>query len=168
MDKITKRLVVVLIILIILLVGYVGYIWYKNKGNAKKESESTEQNTIAIDQENNDEENEITENATNTGIVENAISKNELKRNTSVKKEESSNTKVVGKEEAESNKENGGVNPQEIAINLAKEEWGETSKNYEFTVDQIEGDIYHIAVNSNAQVIGYVDVNIKTKTATER
>jgi len=51
---------------------------------------------------------------------------------------------------------------------LAKEEWGETSKNYEFTVDQIEGDIYHIAVNSNAQVIGYVDVNIKTKTATER
>ena len=58
---------------------------------------------------------------------------------------------MLEKEEAESNKGNGGVNPQEIAINLAKEEWGETSKNYEFTVDQIEGDIYHIAVNSNAQ-----------------
>ncbi len=51
MDKITKRLVVVLISLIILLVGYGRDIFViKIKGNAKNESESTEQNTIAIDQ----------------------------------------------------------------------------------------------------------------------
>lgn len=45
---------------------------------------------------------------------------------------------------------------------------GETSESYVFTIDQIEGKIYHVAVNSNAQVIGYIDVNIETKTAVER
>ncbi len=68
----------------------------------------------------------------------------------------------MGKEEQESSEESGSENPEEVAIALAKEEWGETSSSYRFVVENVEGNVYHIAVISNATTIAYMDVNIAT------
>ena len=175
MDKKTKILLIILTILIILLVGYVTYIFAKNK-NQQIDSK-TEENIITKNEIEN-EENKIEENNSNetTGSNENnekdtekPISSNNTESSQNTTNNNNNNGKeIVGKEEQESNNENSGVNPEEIAIKLAKEKWGETSESYVFTIDQIEGKIYHVAVNSNAQVIGYIDVNIETKTAVER
>ena len=180
MDKKTKILLIILTILIILLVGYLTYIFAKNK-NQQIDSK-TEENIITenITEKNEieNEENKIEENNSNetTGSNENnekdtekPISSNNTESSQNTTNNNNNNGKeIVGKEEQESNNENSGVNPEEIAIKLAKEKWGETSESYVFTIDQIEGKIYHVAVNSNAQVIGYIDVNIETKTAVER
>ena len=174
MDKKTKILLIILTILIILLVGYVTYIFAKNK-NQQVDSKIGE--NITTENEIENEENKIEENNSNETTENNESSEeNTEKPINSNNKESSQNTtnnnnngkEIVGKEEQESNNENSGVNPEEIAIKLAKEKWGETSESYVFTIDQIEGKIYHVAVNSNAQVIGYIDVNIETKTAVER
>ena len=158
MDKKTKILIGILIVLIILLIVYLSYIFTQNNSkeveanvseNEVIENETTEENTVetaVVEEDNKAKENEP--NTQNTA--------NSEKTNNTQSTVNSNNTEVVGKEE------------QETAIKLAKEKWGETSKNYVFTVDQIENNVYHIAVVSNAQVIGYVDVNMNTKTAVER
>lgn len=68
----------------------------------------------------------------------------------------------MGREEQESQEQSGTENPEEVAIAMAKEEWGETSSSYRFVVEKIEGNVYHIAVISNATTIAYMDVNIET------
>lgn len=177
MDKKTKILLIILTILIILLVGYVTYIFAKNKNQQvdSKIGENITTENITEKNEIENEENKIEENNSNetTGSnekdTEKPISSNNTESSQNTTNNNNNNGKeIVGKEEQESNNENSGVNPEEIAIKLAKEKWGETSESYVFTIDQIEGKIYHVAVNSNAQVIGYIDVNIETKTAVER
>ena len=170
MDKKTKILIGILIVLIILLIVYLSYIFTQNNSkeveanvseNEVIENETTEENTVETDVV--EEDNKAKENEPNTQNTANSEKTNNTQSTVN-----SNNTEVVGKEEQESNSENKVENPEETAIKLAKEKWGETSKNYVFTVDQIENNVYHIAVVSNAQVIGYVDVNMNTKTAVER
>ena len=183
MDKKTKILLIILTILIILLVGYVTYIFAKNKNQQVDskigENITTENITEKNETENEieNEQNKIEENNSKETTENNESSEENTEKpiNSNIKESYQNTTnnnnngkEIVGKEEQESNNENSGVNPEEIAIKLAKEKWGETSESYVFTIDQIEGKIYHVAVNSNAQVIGYIDVNIETKTAVER
>ena len=176
MDKKTKILLIILTILIILLVGYVTYIFAKNKNQQidSKAEENIITENITEKNETENEENKIEENNSNetTGSnekdTEKPISSNNTESSQNTTNNNNNGKEIVGKEEQESNNENSGVNPEEIAIKLAKEKWGETSESYVFTIDQIEGKICHVAVNSNAQVIGYIDVNIETKTAVER
>ncbi len=162
MDRVTKVLIGILVILIITLICYIGYIAVQDRNqmaNGILNNEIYENKTDENEIIGNEKDEENVTNSSNNEIT-NDIKKQEVSSNTS--------NGVIGKEEQASNKENGGINPEETAINLAKEKWGETSKNYIFTVDQVEGSMYHIAVISNAQVIGYVDVNMETKEVTER
>ena len=178
LDKVTKVLISILSVLIILLIGYFSYIFLQNNDDEKNSGLSEnklEQNIVNENEleENREKQEQNTIDGENTTNSEDALnsSKNAnvpQNNNTNQKTVKNNTTEVIGKEEQESNNESNGINPDETAIKLAKEKWGETSKNYVFNVDQIEGNIYHIAVISNAQVIGYVDVNIDTKTAVER
>ena len=157
-SKSTKGLIIVLVILVIFLCVYLGYILVQDKNIAKNDTNNT---NIAT--------NSIEKNTTNTANITNTA-------NTTLQQTQNTNTQnstendgpvVVGKEEQESNKETGGVNPEEKAINLAKQKWGQNSDAYIFKVDYVEGDIYHVAVVSNAMIISYMDVNIKTEEVTE-
>ena len=113
--------------------------------------------------------NSIEENITNTYNTTNATNETsqQIQNTNTQNSTENDGQEVVGKEEQESNQETGGVNPEEKAINLAKQKWGQNSDAYIFKVDYVEGDIYHVAVVSNAMIISYMDVNIKTEEVTE-
>lgn len=157
-SKSTKGLTILLVILVIFLCAYLGYIFVQDKNTAENDTNNTNTTTNIIE--------ENTTNTANTTNVANTTS--QQTQNTSTQNStENDGPEVVGKEEQESNQETGGVNPEEKAIDLAKQKWGQNSDTYIFKVDYVEGDIYHVAVVSNAMIISYMDVNIKTEEVTE-
>ena len=157
-KKSTKGLTILLVLLVIFLCVYIGYVYMQDKNKEKNETNTTVQENI--------KKNSITENKLNEVNTENIVTQQTQNINTqnSVINNE---PEVVGKEEQESNQETGGINPEEKAINLAKHKWGQNSDAYIFKVDYVEGDIYHVAVISNAMIISYMDVNINTEEVTE-
>lgn len=163
MRKSTKILIGILIILIICLISYIIYI-------SQNEITSTSiQNETQNELENENIVNEI-ENAVNTtNTLQEDNTQNQTSQNTSneATNQNIPNNDITGKEEQESYEQSGGINPDEKAIDLAKQEWGETAENYLFAVEDIQGNIYRIAVISNATTIGYIEVNIDTGEAKE-
>ena len=163
MRKSTKILIGILIILIICLISYIIYI-------SQNEITSTSiQNETQNELENENIVNEI-ENAVNTtNTLQEDNTQNQTSQNTSneATNQNIPNNDITGKEEQESYEQSGGVNPDEKAIDLAKQEWGETAENYLFAVEDIQGNIYRIAVISNATTIGYIEVNLDTGEAKE-
>lgn len=165
MDKKTKIIIGILIVLIIVVIAIVCY---RVLVVIPKEVEAStyikEENDTNISQEENSVENEISENEVVQNQTQEGIAQN---TNLSQNNEQNTENQITGKEEEESNKENTGVNKEEKAIELAKKAWGENSSAYTFSVDYIEGNIYHIQVISNAQTIGYFDVNVDTEEVKE-
>ena len=159
MEKSTKILIGIFIVLIISLVGYLGYIFLDDKN-----SEELDTNTVNNVEEQNTITDENTTNTTNTTSTENSISQNTVNTNTTPT---STAPTVVGKEEKESTEQSGTENPEQTAIDFAKERWGETSSSYNFVVEKVEGNVYHIAVISNTITIAYMDVNLETGEITE-
>lgn len=163
MRKSTKVLIGILIILIICLISYIIYI-------SQNEITSTSiQNETQNELENENIVNEI-ENAVNTtNTLQEDNTQNQTSQNTSneATNQNIPNNDITGKEEQESYEQSGGINPDEKAIDLAKQEWGETAENYLFAVEDIQGNIYRIAVISNATTIGYIEVNLDTGEAKE-
>lgn len=157
-KKSTKGLTILLVLLVIFLCVYIGYVYMQDKNKEKNETNTTVQENI--------KQNSITENKLNEANTENIVTQQTQNINTQ-NSVINSEPEVVGKEEQESNQETGGVNPEEKAINLAKQKWGQNSDAYIFKVDYVEGDIYHVAVISNAMIISYMDVNINTEEVTE-
>lgn len=162
MRRSTKVLICILVILIICLISYIIYIMQD-----KPVSSTSIDNTIL----NNVESENITNEITNTVHTTNDInSQNAIEQNTTITEQVNNvdtNDNIIGKEEQESNEQSGGVNPDEKAIDLAKKEWGETAENYLFAVEDVNGNIYRIAVISNATTIGYIEVDIETGEAKE-
>ena len=160
-KKSNKGLTVLLIILVIFLCVYLGYIFMQDRNSAKNETNTNAQENMVA--------NNIQKNTTNTSNETNNTNKEtQQTQNTNTQNSvENDGPEVVGQEEEESNQETGGINPEEKAINLAKQKWGQNSDAYIFKVDYVEGDIYHVAVVSNAMIISYMDVNIKTEEVTE-
>ena len=157
-KKSTKGLTILLVLLVIFLCVYICYVYMQDRNKEKNETDTIVQENII--------QNSIIENTLNEVNTENIVTQQTQNINTqnSIKNNE---PEVVGKEEQESNQETGGINPEEKAINLAKQKWGQNSDAYIFKVDYVEGDIYHVAVISNAMIISYMDVNIKTEEVTE-
>ena len=158
MDRKTKIIIGILVILIVIVIAVVCYrvlVVIPKEANA-----DTYINEID-DTNETEKENETTQNAVNQNDIA------EINQTTTQNKVENTQNQVTGKEEEESNKENTGINKEEKAIELAKKAWGENSSAYTFSVDYIEGNIYHIQVISNAQTIGYFDVNVETEEVNE-
>lgn len=166
-DKINKILITLLIILVVFLCLYVFYICTKDRKTSQASTTNTSANEVLT--EKNSIDNDVkdeTDIENNIDIAKND-EENKTQNEQKVENTEKSAEDIVGKEEQESNKETGGINPDEKAINLAKEKWGQNSDAYIFKVDNVEGDIYHVSVVSNATIISYIDVNIKTGEVTE-
>ncbi len=158
MRNSTKVLIGVLLILILILLGYVTYIFIQEKTVIENE---TEEKNIVNEIEEQNVVNEI-----NTNVAEeNTVTNTESNESTETSVELNQN--YVGKEEQESNEQSGTENPEQTAIDFAKEKWGETSSSYNFVVENVEGNVYHIAVISNAITIAYMDVDLETGEVTE-
>lgn len=166
MDKKTKIIIgilITLIIIIILVVLYRVLVIIPNENTTIDTYSMQDTNNITEKTEENQTENEIAENEINGNNTEEEV------QNTNITEQTQQNTQnqVTGKEEQESNQENNGINKEQKAIELAKKAWGENSDAYTFSIDYIEGNIYHVQVISNAQTIGYFDVNMETEEVKE-
>ncbi len=155
----TKVLIGILIILLITLIAYVTYIFTQEKSVVEN---NTEEENVVNEIE---EQNVINEIDTNV-VEENTTTNTESNESTETNVEPTQN--YVGKEEQESSEQSGTENPEQTAIDFAKEKWGETSSSYNFVVENVEGNVYHIAVISNAITIAYMDVDLETGEVTEK
>ena len=50
---------------------------------------------------------------------------------------------------------------------MAKQAWGLSTDAYTFAIDSKQGEVYRVSVISNAMVIAYYDVNVRTGEVTE-
>ena len=78
---------------------------------------------------------------------------------------------IVGREEQETSAQQ--VNPEERAVELARQAWGENNEAYTFIVaNTIDANTYVVEVRSvspsGSMVIGYFEVNTTTETIKER
>ena len=151
----TKVLIGILIILLITLIAYVTYIFTQEKSVVEN---NTEEENVVNEIE---EQNVINEIDTNV-VEENTTTNTESNESTETNVEPTQN--YVGKEEQESSEQSGTENPEQTAIDFAKEKWGETSSSYNFVVENVEGN----AVISNAITIAYMDVDLETGEVTEK
>ena len=142
--KTQKVLNVMIIIAILAIISIIAYIFYDVKNNKiVNNTNTTIQNPI-----NNNINNEIKEEPEQK--EENIITDNKNNQN------------YIGKEEEESNKEeNTELTKDEKAIQLAKKEWGEDN-SVTFSIEEKKGNIYYIAVKSNATTISWYEVNTET------
>lgn len=142
MKKAQNILTGIIVVAVIALIGIIVWITYNQIINSQKEEENTT-NTIATNE------------TTNTINVE---ENQEEEENTPVE----SNDDYIGIEEEESAKEeNTEKTTDERAIELAKETWGEDD-SVTFSIERKDGNVYYIAVSSNATTISWYQVNTDT------
>lgn len=149
MTNRTKILLVIAIILIIF-----GIVYIKKENKPENSLNNTEKN-IFSELENDNTQN-VVENTT-----ENEVN-NMVENNTT-------NTIIVGKEEAESNQENTYLTEQETAIKMAQKEWGLDINSYIFEANANSDGTFKITVRNKTDrnAITQYTVNVKTNTITE-
>lgn len=159
-----KKIVIILAVIIILVL----LVWLIVRNSHEVGANDTSEGNIA---ENINEENvtNVIENGTeNQSNIANEV-ESSVNQTTGVNNESNASQKQEpeGKEEVESNEENQGINQEDKAIEMAKAAWGLSTDAYTFAIDLKQGDIYRVSVISNAIVIAYYDVNVKTGEVTE-
>lgn len=156
----------VFIVLAVIIVIVLGIIIGKNIMIQNDNNASNEINTIENQvNENTSKNNDSEENTTNE------INTTEQEANNEI---ENTNT-VIGKEEQESNKENSEQNAQEntmsddeLAIDLAKKEWGLDEESFKFNIEHKEGKIYNISVRDlNGNAMAWYKVDLQTGAVTQ-
>ena len=141
MKKAQNILTGIIVVAVIALIGIIVWITYNQIINSQKEEENTT-NTIATNE------------TTNTINVE---ENQEEEENTPVE----SNDDYIGIEEGSAKEGNTEKTTDERAIELAKETWGEDD-SVTFSIERKDGNVYYIAVSSNATTISWYQVNIDT------
>ena len=148
----------IIAIIIVLLIGVIAFAIYymQTKDNIivqtsnKNGIEEIEKNV----EENKDEEQEdIIKENNQENIVEEKEEEQLAKENKS---------EYIGKEEQESKKEeNKEKSKDEKAIELAKKAWGNDS-SVSFSIEEKKGNIYYVAVKSDATVSLWYEINTDT------
>ena len=157
MDKQEKQNIstVVIVIAVVALVMVIGFGLYPSLTN--KEEETITPTTS----ENSDEE----DTNANTNQQENQEDNVNIEETVTPEDEENN---YVGQEEQESNGEADVVKTKdEKAIELAKKEWGENDTSVTYSIEQKDGNIYYIAVKSNATVEQWYEVDTENWTIKE-
>ena len=157
MDKQEKQNIstVVIVIAVVVIVMVIGFGLYPSLTN--KEEEKITPTTS----ENSDEED------TNANTNQQEDQEDNVKKEETVTPEEEENN-YVGQEEQESNEEaDVAKTKDEKAIELAKKEWGENDTSVTYSIEQKDGNIYYIAVKSNATVEQWYEVDTENWTIKE-
>lgn len=133
-----KILNIIIILSVIALAGIIGWIVYDQKMNSKEEVDNNKTSM------------------TNNEVVEKV---DEVKEE---EKQPDEEEQYVGEEESSSMKEeNTAKSKEEKAIDLAKKEWGDDD-SVSFNIEEKKGNIFYIAVKSDASVISWYEVNTET------
>ena len=110
-----------------------------------KKLENEETNTEVLNTETNNNKN------------------NEVVENEEINEEQEPEEEYVGEEEKTSQEEEDTeLSNDEKALQLAKEKWGEDDESVTYSIENKNGNIYHIAVKSNATTVIWYEVNIET------
>ena len=164
---VNKKVVIIsTIIALVVVAGIVGLAIRRNndytytdenieKNNSK--NSSVVDNKVA---ENKVAENKVPENKVENTVVENKVSENKTSEN---KTENNSSNKDS------SNTQTNSSNLRDIAISLAKKEWGEDNSVYYSVEDGNSKDEYIVSIrdpNTTAEIVSYT-INVKNKTVKE-
>lgn len=137
-----KILNIIIILSVVALSGIIGWIIYDPKTNFKKEAENN--NTLIKNEVCAEEKDEVKEQPGEEINTENA------------------EEQYVGEEETSSEKEeNVSKSKEEKAIDLAKKEWGDDD-SVSFNIEEKKGNVFYVAVKSDASVISWYEVNTET------
>ena len=138
-NKSQKVLNIIIVLLVIALIAMIGLVIYDSK-MANNEEKNVDVSKTEINQNQNNQ------------VVEEEI------------QEETDNSEeYVGEEEKESQEEETTeLSNDEKAIQLAKKEWGEDDNTVTYSIEEKKGNIYYIAVKSNATTISWYQVNTET------
>ena len=163
---VNKKIVIICSIIALIIVGAIVGINIKKfndaqnsmnevKANQDVRNEINSENQIS--NENNaisEEENEVSENLTNQEQIK---GEEETKPESNENKTENTVSDNTNNEEEESG--------DEVAINLAKKEWGEDDNTVYYTIDTKSNDTYTISVRSKSttEQLAEYDVNLKDK-----
>lgn len=164
-----KAIIISTIIVLIVFAGIVG-IAIKKSNDYSAEVENKSKNESIVNNitntlvENKVDENKIDGNTVSKDIVENKIEENKVTDNTSENK-----TNNNSSNEDSSNNQNNSSYLRDIAISLAKKEWGEDNSVYYSVEDGNSKDEYIVSIrdsSTTAEIVSY-NVNVKTKTVKE-
>ena len=158
-----KKVIITLVIIIVLVILVWIIVKTSHEVGANNTLEENIVNNANYENVANEVGNEVDENAIND--IETNVNQTTGTGNSNITSNQEQQPE--GKEEAESNEENQGVNEEEQAIEMAKQAWGLNTDVYTFAIDSKQGDVYRVSIISNATVIAYYDVNVKTGEVTE-
>ena len=132
---------VVIVLLVVMLIIMVAMVLYESKINGNKDK-----------------------NISNAQIETSQQQENEIIENDTINDEEQEKEEeYMGEEEKESQEEvDEELTKDEKAIQLAKEKWGSDDATVTYSIEEKKGNIYYIAVKSNATTISWYEVNTET------
>lgn len=152
-QKKQNILTFVIVILVLILVALIISIIYEEKINmSKQNAQQVLSPEINKDVEEDDEVEKIPDEE------ENEDNEEQLKPEEIIENED---TEYVGEEEKQPVVENVQKSKDEKAIELAQNEWGKDD-TVSFNIEEKKGDIYYVAVKSDAVVIQWYEVDTLT------
>lgn len=138
-NKSQKVLNIIIVLLVIALIAMIGLVVYDSK-KINDEDKNVDVSKTEINQTQNNQ------------VIEEEI-----------KEEDNNNEEYIGEEEKESQEEEDTeLTKDEKALQLAKKEWGEDDNTVTYSIEEKKGNIYYIAVKSNATTISWYEVNTET------
>lgn len=162
MKKRTKQhiLTIIIVIAIISLISILVYAVYSQPKVEDK------QNTVKNEIQENNSNNIV--NTQNTTNITNTTNTTNNKNNTTNSTQNQIKDNYVGKEETDSNTEtNTELSKDEKVLKLVKETWGEKDDSVTYSIEQKKGELYYVAVKSDATVISWYEVNTGNWTINE-
>ena len=133
---------VVIVLLVVMLIIMVAMVLYESKINENRDKNISSNAQIETSQK---QENEIIENDTTNEQAEEEAEE------------------YIGEEEKDSQEDvDVELTKDEKAIQLAKEKWGSDDTTVTYSIEEKKGNIYYIAVKSNATTISWYEVNTET------
>ena len=159
-----KNVIIIALVILVIIVGITVAFVIKSM-NDIKEVTATIENDIE-EQENNEEPMQEENQEENETEGQEEVEQNETTENdTANQNTENNQEQVTGKEEQESSQEEQkqAQNDDEIALELAKDEWGLDENSYKFIIENKDGYTYHISVRDlSGNAICWYTVDIAT------
>ena len=141
-NKSQKALNITIVLLVIALAVMIGIVIY-DTNNAEKNID------VAKTEMNQNQNNETI--------------KEEIKEEEKEETQKENNDEYIGEEEKNSQEgEDIELTNEEKALQLAKEKWGENDNTVTYSIEEKNGNIYYIAVKSDAKTVLWYEVNIET------
>ena len=170
-----KAIIISIVIALIVVAGIIGVAIKKSSDNSEQVENKAKNETIVNNVtnalvENKIEENKIAENTVSENTIENKIEENKVLDNKVADNKTTENkTNNNSSKNDSSDTQSNASYLRDVAISLAKKEWGEDNSVYYSVEDGDSKDEYIVSIRDSgttAEIVSYI-VNVKTKTVKE-